>query len=418
MSADAARDSQFEQRSAQATTGASSSSSSSTSSGTLAVSIAERNRIRGASSSSNSSADNPALTAADSAPAEKRHECTFDGCGKSFKEKKVLRKHLLTHQPRRFHCEFPECSKSFYERAKLKRHQLVHSGEKSFSCTFVGCKKRFALKANLLTHARVHTGTRPYKCPFPGCDKRFSQTSGRNSHYKTHLKGLTAAGTANAPAALTGFSDLKQLVGKDSAESGSVGLQEGPDLVVASNTVSPEASAAARTLGTRQRSASDSITSISAKRPRAASEGQAEDPYTQTSMFARALNNSSFYSNRTSVIGSPPAASNSSRPNSELPGMNLLQLLAKASALSSHPSFSASSASSASSLSSSSSLAFGNMADASTAQKPLLEQSDDDKLDKSLWLGVLGRLPSTHSSSAQDSQPRSDPSPGKSGRKS
>jgi len=111
-----------------------------------------------------------------------------DQCEKAFKEKKVLRKHMLTHQPRRFHCDFPGCGKSFYERAKLKRHNLVHTGEKNFVCTFEGCGKRFALKANLQTHFRVHTGQRPYKCLFPGCEKRFSQTSGRNSHYKTHLR--------------------------------------------------------------------------------------------------------------------------------------------------------------------------------------------------------------------------------------
>lgn len=114
-------------------------------------------------------------------------KCTFPNCDKAFKEKKVLRKHLLTHQPKRFHCAYPGCHKSFYERAKLKRHNLVHTGEKNFVCNFEGCNKRFALKANLQTHYRVHSGDRPYPCPFPGCNKRFTQTSGRNSHYKTHL---------------------------------------------------------------------------------------------------------------------------------------------------------------------------------------------------------------------------------------
>ncbi|GBG28980.1 Zinc finger protein 42-like [Hondaea fermentalgiana] len=114
-------------------------------------------------------------------------KCTFPNCTKSFKEKKVLRKHLLTHQPKRFHCAYPGCHKSFYERAKLKRHNLVHTGEKNFVCTFEGCNKRFALKANLQTHFRVHSGDRPYPCLFKGCNKRFTQTSGRNSHYKTHL---------------------------------------------------------------------------------------------------------------------------------------------------------------------------------------------------------------------------------------
>lgn len=122
------------------------------------------------------------------AQSEQLFVCTFENCGRGFKDRRTLRKHALTHQPRRFHCEHPECGKSFYERAKLRRHMLVHSGEKSFECPHPGCEKRFALKANMQTHLRVHTGLRPYACPFPGCDRSFSQTSGRNSHYKIHFK--------------------------------------------------------------------------------------------------------------------------------------------------------------------------------------------------------------------------------------
>lgn len=111
-------------------------------------------------------------------------QCLFEGCGKIVKDRKVLRKHCLTHRPREFACE--ECGKRFYERAKLKRHMLVHTGEKEFYCTHPGCHKTFAYKANLLTHLRTHTGHRPYKCTWPGCTKSFAQASNRNSHVLTH----------------------------------------------------------------------------------------------------------------------------------------------------------------------------------------------------------------------------------------
>ncbi len=122
---------------------------------------------------------------AESVVASDRLECTVAGCGKTFSERRMWRKHMARHGPRRFECT--ECAFSFHERSKLVRHQLVHTGERKFACS--KCSKRFALKANLLTHMRVHSGTRPYACPHPGCVKMFSQSSGRDSHYKTHLRG-------------------------------------------------------------------------------------------------------------------------------------------------------------------------------------------------------------------------------------
>ncbi|KAG9416289.1 hypothetical protein AC1031_000684 [Aphanomyces cochlioides] len=111
-------------------------------------------------------------------------------CGKGVSDRKVLRKHLLTHQEKRFLCSFDGCDKRFYERAKLKRHMLVHTGEKSFMCTFEGCGKQFAYKANLKTHLRTHTGLKPFACLVPGCNRTFAQASNRNSHMQTHNRSM------------------------------------------------------------------------------------------------------------------------------------------------------------------------------------------------------------------------------------
>jgi len=121
-------------------------------------------------------------------PTGTKFQCLHEGCKKVVNDRKVLRKHLLTHRPRQFVCHYRDCNKRFYERAKLKRHFLVHTGEKQFLCPYENCGKQFAYKANLKTHIRTHTGHRPFACTFPGCDKRFAQASNRNSHVLTHTK--------------------------------------------------------------------------------------------------------------------------------------------------------------------------------------------------------------------------------------
>ena len=131
-----------------------------------------------------------------------RFLCLHPGCKKIVKDRKVLRKHLLTHCEKQFVCHYEGCGKKFYERAKLKRHFLVHTGDKPFKCPYKGCNKPFGYKANLKTHMRTHTGQRPFACTFPGCDRRFAQASNRNSHVLTHQKGNSDSG-ASVPSSTT-----------------------------------------------------------------------------------------------------------------------------------------------------------------------------------------------------------------------
>lgn len=110
--------------------------------------------------------------------------CRITGCGKTFADMRILRKHLAIHRPPQHACTV--CGKRFHEVAKLKRHESVHTGEKRFPCPFPECGKVFNFKANLKTHERVHTGEKPFECPVAGCNKRFAQASNRNAHAKTH----------------------------------------------------------------------------------------------------------------------------------------------------------------------------------------------------------------------------------------
>lgn len=115
-------------------------------------------------------------------------QCLNPTCNRIVKDRKNLRKHLLTHQERKFACTHEGCNKKFFEKAKLKRHYLVHTGDKFFHCPYEGCDKEFAYKANLKTHIRTHTGVKPFACKWPGCNKKFAQASNRKSHMETHLR--------------------------------------------------------------------------------------------------------------------------------------------------------------------------------------------------------------------------------------
>ena len=82
---------------------------------------------------------------------QKPHECTYQGCGKSFKWK-----------------------------LHLETHERTHSGEKPFACTHEGCGKTFSRYDDCKTHERTHTGALPFKCTM--CARTFSTSSNRGTH--------------------------------------------------------------------------------------------------------------------------------------------------------------------------------------------------------------------------------------------
>ena len=113
---------------------------------------------------------------------KKEYKCPLESCGKIFKDKTSLKKHMIIHGEKLFICNI--CQKKFLDNSKLRRHSLVHSGEKPYSCPV--CNKKFSLDFNLKTHMRIHSGEKPYACIYPGCFKRFSQSSNLCSHEKIH----------------------------------------------------------------------------------------------------------------------------------------------------------------------------------------------------------------------------------------
>ncbi|XP_042277344.1 zinc finger protein 436-like isoform X2 [Thunnus maccoyii] len=102
-------------------------------------------------------------------------------CGKAFKCKSYLNKHLRVHAGEKsYNCE--TCGKGFGRMSDLKKHMRIHTGEKPYPCNT--CEKRFSRRDILQTHMRVHTGEKPYPCNT--CEKRFPKTSALKAHMRVH----------------------------------------------------------------------------------------------------------------------------------------------------------------------------------------------------------------------------------------
>ncbi|XP_069837978.1 zinc finger protein 585A-like [Dendropsophus ebraccatus] len=106
---------------------------------------------------------------------------TCSECGKNFKTKCSLCRHMRIHRNERpFLCS--ECGKCFIQRSHLVQHQKNHRGEKPFACP--ECGKCFTQKSSLLGHRRIHTGEKPFSCP--ECPKCFNHKSDLVRHQRIH----------------------------------------------------------------------------------------------------------------------------------------------------------------------------------------------------------------------------------------
>ena len=86
-----------------------------------------------------------------------------------------------------FQCYYSECGKTYKTRFNLRRHiNSTHLKIKGFTCP--ECNKPFVSKQNLKEHHYIHTGEKPFPCDEPGCSKRFRQVSQLSIHKRIHYR--------------------------------------------------------------------------------------------------------------------------------------------------------------------------------------------------------------------------------------
>jgi uncharacterized Zn-finger protein len=86
---------------------------------------------------------------------EKPYKCKHEGCGGEFKTLGQLKGHQSRHLPEKpFQCQL--CSKKFTRYSTLNNHNLIHLDLKPHKCNHESCGKSFRDKSNMKKHMKIH----------------------------------------------------------------------------------------------------------------------------------------------------------------------------------------------------------------------------------------------------------------------
>lgn len=88
------------------------------------------------------------------------------------------------HQKKPVQCPWEGCGRLFKARFLLNRHMLIHDKVKKYKCEF--CDKSFSLAQHWKEHTSIHTGEFPYICGIGGCTQKFRQGGKLSLHRRSH----------------------------------------------------------------------------------------------------------------------------------------------------------------------------------------------------------------------------------------
>lgn len=114
----------------------------------------------------------------------KNHEtgpCVCDACGNVYTNWKSLRQHknqMHTVKVKNFECNI--CKKRFVSEKNLDSHSKGHKIK--YVCEH--CGRQFKIRDYLIKHLPTHTGVKPYQCPI--CDQSFTLLGSQQVHLLKH----------------------------------------------------------------------------------------------------------------------------------------------------------------------------------------------------------------------------------------
>ena len=110
---------------------------------------------------------------------------TCETCGEQFPFESQLKDHRAKHLTDRGHsCFAKDCGRLFKNKSSLIRHIKIHD-DKNYPCPEKGCKYTSNTERNLKAHMIVHTDTHPYSCLH--CGQAFKHHTQMSRHVNSKI---------------------------------------------------------------------------------------------------------------------------------------------------------------------------------------------------------------------------------------
>lgn len=93
---------------------------------------------------------------------------------------------IIYNEKKIYNCLLPDCGKTFKFKSEMKRHLAIHSNERPYTCAFPDCGKTFKRADALSNHFRIHSKSTPFDCPVADCKQQFNTKSALRYHLLKH----------------------------------------------------------------------------------------------------------------------------------------------------------------------------------------------------------------------------------------